>query len=188
MYTIKDIFSISTLYWFGLDFANSRLIGSMGFTNPHDIRTRIVAGWNGVILTEPNKFDLRKAFNKQVVNYDQTVALDISRIPDPATWIINMEYVLDSATIPLMISNYNITSVSEGIGVVFIVESFNKFTKMASVFVTFFDIASKTALLTVKMSGTAGGFGLRNYWANAINDILLQIGKTNYRSWQAKYG
>ena len=41
-------------------------------------------------------------------------------------------------------------------------------------------------LLTEKMVGKAGGFGLRNYWTTAIYNILKQCAES-YVKWEKDY-
>ncbi len=53
--------------------------------------------------------------------------------------------------------------------------------------VTFFDIASKTVLLTEKMSGKAGGAGFRNYWARAYYNVMDKIQKKEYLKWKKEH-
>ena len=68
----------------------------------------------------------------------------------------------------------------------FIVESFDKVSELATIHVTFFDIPSRNILLVEKMSGKPGGFGLRNYWAAAIREVIIRCGK-DYKKWERNY-
>jgi trans-2-enoyl-CoA reductase len=86
-----------------------------------------------------------------------------------------------------MVNNYKGDVKKEGIGLSFIVENFNKGSQMATVYVTFFDIASKKVLISEKLSGKAMGIGMRNYWAGAIKAMLKQIDLTEYKNWKTKY-
>jgi hypothetical protein len=54
-------------------------------------------------------------------------------------------------------------------------------------FVTFINMNTKEVLFTERMTGEPGGFGLRNYWAGSVYNILKRIKSTEYRSWQKKY-
>jgi len=65
----------------------------------------------------------------------------------------------------------------KGLGLVYIVDNFDKPGEDGTIWVTFFDIASKNVLLTEKFSGKPKGFGIKNYWAGAILDIIKQSGK-----------
>ena len=86
-----------------------------------------------------------------------------------------------------MIKKYSADIKKQGIGVSFIIENFNKGTQEATLFVVFFDIATKKVLVCEKMSGKAMGVGMRNYWAGAIKAILRQIDATEYKNWKSKY-
>ena len=66
-------------------------------------------------------------------------------------------------------------------------ESFNKPKRIGTMWVTFFDIASKTVLLTEKMSGKAGGAGFRNYWARAYYNVMDKIQKKEYLKWKKEH-
>jgi hypothetical protein len=74
----------------------------------------------------------------------------------------------------------------DGIGLVFVVENFNKGTEMADVYVTYFDIATKKALVCEKISGKAMGIGMRNYWAGAVKAILKMVDTSEYKNWKSK--
>ncbi len=46
---------------------------------------------------------------------------------------------------------------------------------------------SKQVYFSERMIGKPLGFGLRNYWANAIYDILKLIRKREFEMWRKKY-
>ena len=74
----------------------------------------------------------------------------------------------------------------KGIGLVFFVESFNKFQQQVYVSVVFFDISTKTVLFVKKMNGKAVGVAFRNYWAGGLYNVMKQCGKS-YNDWMAEY-
>jgi hypothetical protein len=71
----------------------------------------------------------------------------------------------------------------EGLGLSFIIESFDKPNARASLWVVFFDIESKKILLSKHCVGKPVGFGIRNYWAGAIRHIMNEIRYCKYRKW-----
>ncbi len=89
-------------------------------------------------------------------------------------------------TIDKIINEYEAGDKKEGLGLVFIVESFDKMTNLASVYVTFFDIATKKVLLTEKFVEAPVGVGVRNYWAGAIAKIFKQVGMYKMNEWKSK--
>ena len=165
-YSRPDIFTAKEITWFGLDFSKIKLIDPLGFTNPEDIKNNQFRALNYLVVNEPDKYDLKKFFNKEKVDIDLAVVKERNKLPDVDKLVLDAgaEYSLDEATVREMISAYK-PEETEGIGLVFIMEKFDKGQETGFMWVTFFDIASKKVLLTEKMSGKAGGFGWRNYWA-----------------------
>ena len=70
----------------------------------------------------------------------------------------------------------------------FIMESMNKASAQASMYVTFIDLASGKVLLTERMTAKAAGFGFRNYWAKTVYEVLDDIKKSKYKEWKASAG
>jgi hypothetical protein len=66
----------------------------------------------------------------------------------------------------------------------FIMESMDKSSKQANMFVTFVDMASRKVLFTERMSGEAGGFGFRNYWVRPVSEVIEKIQKRKYKEWR----
>jgi hypothetical protein len=74
-----------------------------------------------------------------------------------------------------MISGYKVHK-TEGIGLVFIIDSFDKSTEKAKVWVTFFDIASKKVLLTEQVTGkTKRSSSMVLHWGTAMLDIMSGV-------------
>lgn len=57
----------------------------------------------------------------------------------------------------------------------------------ASIWITFINMDSKQGYFSERMIGKPSGFGMRNYWANAIFDILKLIRKREFEMWRKKY-
>jgi len=100
------------------------------------------------------------------------------------------DYKFDDAdkTINSIINGYAVGEKKQGIGVVFIVESFNKGQQQGTVYVTIFDIKTKKVLIKEKIIGKAGGIGIRNYWAKSIFNVMVQVEKTFYKQWKKNNG
>ncbi len=107
-------------------------------------------------------------------------------LPDPDELVINTDYSLGEDEVKKIISEYDITG-KEGIGLVFIMESFNKNKELGYIWVTFFDLETKEVLLSNKMSGKPGGFGIRNYWAKSYYNVMKSIEKKKWKAWKAQY-
>ncbi|MCX6151080.1 MAG: hypothetical protein NTX22_11180 [Ignavibacteriales bacterium] len=175
----KDIFTTSKMTWYGLDFSNVKLLGAAHFSNPKEIRDYYFEAINNVVVTEKSKYDLAEFFRKSEVNYNLSVVkarnaeLDIEKALSDNPSDINF---LNNELIEEIIKEYKCGS-DEGLGVVFIIETLSKLIDIgeATMFVTFFDISTKTVLLTYRMTGRAKGFGFRNYWVRSVFSVLKDI-------------
>jgi hypothetical protein len=194
--TAKDVFTKDQIVWFGLDFSKAKMIGAFDQgagaapATGSDIKTKYVPGWNRIILNEPDKYDLKKTFRKTEVFKDLSVVEASNSRIDPDNFLTYNDYKFDipNAVIEGILNSYTKGEKTEGIGLVFIVEYFNKADEKASYYVTFFDIATKKILFTQHMTGKAGGIGLRNYWIKTVKDVLDQVDSGAYKSWKNSYG
>lgn len=189
--TLKDVFSSSEspIFYYGIDFTKAKLIDDAA-ANALDIKDRQFAGINDVVVNEPKKYELAKAFQKSNIDHDlgpihkknQTVN------PDNIKSTTSADYNrLKAADISGVIKDLE-TGDKKGVGLVFVVEAMSKTQKAAAIWVTLFDIKTKKVLLTERMEGTAGGFGFRNYWAASIKDVMNDIEKKKFKEWKAAYG
>ncbi|MBK7667092.1 MAG: hypothetical protein IPJ32_06865 [Sphingobacteriaceae bacterium] len=90
---------------------------------------------------------------------------------------------IEKSSIDAMVKKYASNDKKEGVGLAYIIENFNKGSQVADVYVTFFDIATKKVLICEKISGTAKGIGMRNYWAGAVKAIIKEMG-SSFKSWK----
>jgi len=193
--TLSEIFSGDNIVWYGLDFTNSRFIGQFdqavgaGPASAYDIKTKHIPSWNSLILSESTKYDIGKTFRKTSVYNDISPVEKVNAKIDEDKLMSYNTYSFSDAqsTVSNCVKKYSGGDQSSGLAVVFIVEYFHKDQQEASVYVTFFDIASKNVLFSEKIIGKAKGIGLRNYWGGAIYSVLTQIQKTEYAAWKKKY-
>ncbi|MCW3085321.1 MAG: hypothetical protein JWP12_2687 [Bacteroidetes bacterium] len=188
----KDIFTTNEIVWYGLDFTQAKFVGQFdqGFgampATGLEMKNKWVGQWNGLVAKEPQNFKLKEALRKDNVYYDMAPVNEAnSKMKVDACMTFNPGKI-DPKDIDAMVKKYAAGDKKQGIGLVFIVENFNKNSEMADVYVTFFDIATKKVLLTEKMSGKAMGVGLRNYWAGAVKAIIKSIDSDQYKTWKSK--
>lgn len=178
----SDIFEVNEVTWYGLDFSNARLIGAIGFKDPEKIKNYYFDAWNSLIIYEPNKYKLDKFFHKDIVKHYLGIVTERNTLPNLDELVIETEYSFGTEKVMQIISEYD-SGEKEGIGLVFIVESLNKYEEKAIIWVTFFDIKTKQVLLTKKLAGKAGGYGFRNFWAGAYHRVM----KSAYKSIQTEH-
>lgn len=189
----KEVFSAKEIVWYGLDFTKAKFVGQFdqGFgampATGSDMRNKWIPEWNTLIAKEPQNFDLKESFRKDNVYYDIAPVNEINSTIDVDACMSFNPGKIDKSDIDGMIKKYKGGDKKDGVGLVFIIENFNKGAEMADVYVTFFDIATKKVLVCEKVNGKVKGIGMRNYWAGAIKAILKQIGKTDYKSWENTY-
>lgn len=177
----------SSIVWFGLDFSKAQLIGSEGFSDPVDIKTRFFDKWNRLIIDEADKYNFRSAFQKENLEYDLSVVEERNKLPEADELVINQEYSLSREDAEAAVKQYKSTEFTEGLGLVFVIESFNKTESEGTMWVTFFDIATSEIILMEHYTGKAGGFGLRNFWARSVYEVIEKLEK-NYKTWKKKNG
>ncbi len=177
-----QLFNSETMVWYGIDFSHAKLIGTDGFTNPDDIKGRFFASWNNLVISEPDKYEIRKFFKKSKVILNLETVEAINQKIDVGKMVTNQNYNLTKEEIPDIVRNYS-GNENSGLGVVFIVEAFNKITQTGYIYVTFFDIATKKIILSEKLSGEARGMGLRNYWAGCIFEVM-ETSQSKHHRWR----
>ncbi len=186
----STVFSTNEIVWYGLDFTKAKFVGQfdqgMGAmpAKGYDMKVKWVPQWNSLIAKEPKNFDLRKAMEKENIIYDLEPVNTVNSKMDKDDCMSFNAGKIEKNKIDYMIEAYPRGEQKNGIGCVFIVENFNKNMESASVYVTFFDIASKKVLLCEKMEGKPMGVGMRNYWAGAIKAIIKQIGDSQWSNWK----
>lgn len=163
------------IVWFGVDFTHARLVGSEGFTDVQKIKDYYFNEWNNVIIAEPDKYNITKYFGASSIKRDISIAERRNKTVNVSTLVTNNSYTLDRSAIDKIIKDYK--SKETGIGLVFIVERFDKTTEKAYIYVTKFDIASKKIIQCEKVEGSASGFGFRNYWLGAIASVMKASAK-----------
>ena len=183
---IEDVFNSDDLVWFGLDFSHAKMIDPEGFSNPAQIVQGFFRSWNNIVVNEPNRYDLKQSFRKRTVSNDLSIVTPRNSQVDPSTLVLEdyETHELSEEIVRDIIKEYD--SDKSGLGLVFVVESFNKVTDLGTMYVTFFDIETRVVFFTKKISGETGGFGLRNYWARTIRNVIEEAGE-QYSGWRREY-
>jgi hypothetical protein len=154
--------------WFGLDFSKAKMIGEEGFADPVAIKEEYFRKWNHLMISEGDKYDWGKALLVSDLKYDYSVVDLVNDKVKVKSLVINRSHSVYEDDIKSAVSQYKIEHFKEGVGVVVIVESFDKIKERGTGHITFFDIRSKNLLYHHKVIGDAGSVGFRNHWARAI--------------------
>lgn len=193
-FTAKDVFSSKTIVWYGLNFSEAKMVGQFdqamgaGPASGSDIKNKWIPQWNSLIMTEQKNFKIKEAFQKDEVFYDITPTEKQNQNINSDDLMSFNSYTFKDAqkTAKEIVSKLKGGEKTEGIGVTFIVESFNKSMDEAVVYVTVFDIKTKNILILERMVGKPMGIGLRNFWAGAMKHVIKQITTDYYNLWKSK--
>lgn len=186
-------FEASEVYWCGLDFSKSRMVGNFsqfneaGGKNGFDIRNIYFRAWNRTIVDEPEKYTLDKFFNVSKVSYNLSATEQGNQDMDAAKLMVMDTYSkeLTAEEIQACVNQYKLEQKS-GIGIVFIVEKFDKFEERGVMNVVYFDIATQKVLFSKRMSGEAKGIGIKNYWIRSVYNVMKEV-STEQKKWKQNY-
>jgi hypothetical protein len=165
IYHLNDIQNVKIITWYGLDFSKGKLEND--FKQPKEVRQAFLDGWNEYVCSP--QANIKNLLEKEQLDVDLSIVTERNR---------NFNNSLETPTkeiIARVIRDYKISK-TEGIGLVFIVDSFDKLQEKAFVWVTFFDIASKKVLLTEKVQGkTKRSASMVLHWGEAMLDIMSKV-------------
>ena len=188
--TRESIFGKAPITWLGLDFTHLKFIGSAaqfkdaGTITNGDMRSKYFTAWNNLFITEQKKYNVADAVHRDNVNY----AIDVTQSANDKS---TAEYFTEKAddyrlltedVVRQLVAGYDFKE-KTGIGLLFFVEGMSKDKTEASMWVTFVDMGTKKMLIANRMSGNAGGFGFRNYWAKSFYNVLQDV-EHDFKSWE----
>jgi hypothetical protein len=165
----KKAIAEKNITWFGIDYTLARF--TLVTEDPAAIVSTSLKAINTLILTEPDKYDLKKFFSKT----DVTPAVDMvnernSKI-DPTLLVVPDKYTITPEDVKKLVKSYD-TGAKTGMGLVFVAENLNKVSQVGSYYVVFFDMASKEIIDSERREGKASGIGFRNYWAGSVLSVM----------------
>lgn len=164
----SKVFTKPELVWCGIDFSQVKCIGAIGFNEPDQIKDRYFSTWNQLVLTESKKFDVQKFYAKKSLVNDLSVVNERNKEPKASELVVETPYTFKEGQLSDIVKTYSFNTRKDGLGVVYVVESLNKLSNMATIHVTFFDLESREIYWTKKYTSKPEGFGFRNFWAGAI--------------------
>lgn len=162
----------SAVTFFGVDY--SRCKGVVLGATTQEMRDKVFPAINMLLVVEQDKYDVKKALIKSEVTIDLK---DVNRINatieasyfDAYSSKDIKPFVKD--TIEQMIQLYDLKD-KTGTGLVFIAEYLDKPGTTAAYDLVYFSMPTGKVILSERVFGSPKGFGMRNYWASTIYDIL----------------
>ncbi len=173
--------------WLGVDFSNTKLLGSEGFNDPVQIINYYLPNINLLVFNEADKYNVEKAF--RISNYhpysyyfDKT-----NRRTSTENLFADRDYILEESEVIDIINTYKFDKIKQDLALAFIVESLDKTLAKETIWVTVINTKTKDILLLERMIEKPGGFGFRNYWASPIDRVIKKIKKKKYKIWKRTY-
>ena len=170
--------------WLGVDYSELRIFGDSE-ADAQKIKDDYLGAINDLVINEPDKYFVAKAFQVAKLDYDISAITKVNKMINADSLITLKSGDLGRLTAESVQQKVNAYDMAgqTGYGILFFVDVFNKSKSEASMYVTVIDMGSKKVLLAKRMSGEAGGFGFRNYWARTVYEVLKTIDKSEYKKW-----
>ncbi|MDH5365620.1 MAG: hypothetical protein OEW67_01430 [Cyclobacteriaceae bacterium] len=181
-----DMFEEKEFLWLGIDFTGAKMIGSSYFLDPQMIKTEMFDKWNDLIIKEANKFNLKEFYVKRTQYNDILPAKKRNGYVDFETLVTDETHTLSKSDVASICSTYTNLQKNKGLGVLYVIESFDKLKNIANMYVVFLDLESALPVYMKKYETAPGGAGLRNYWAGSIHRTMIISGE-DYRIDMKKY-
>ncbi len=189
MYLNEDLFidflGNKEILWTGINFAKAKFT-QKGFDFSQEILKHYLHEWNMLILNDHKKYDIQMSFRKPIMQYDLSQVTKINKgikLAQILTDRINIADILTEEEVCDYLASFRYAS-RQRYGLMFLVESFDTFTKIASIWVVIFLTETGQVVLCEKFLKTPGGFGTRNYWARAFYNLLFDIKSTSFIRWK----
>ncbi len=169
------IYDSDTIVFYGLDFFN------FGLLNPDKVGqeeklAKFFPAWMSSVNEEYDKDRLALITRRKIIRNLKPVQQRFKKID--SDWITFEKNKFGIDTIKSVIRSYQLKEIG-GIGLVLIIENFNKEKENARINFTFFDVSSREILWSIEVKGSAFGAGMTKHWSNAINDSFSTF-KTAY--------
>ncbi|MCE7056475.1 hypothetical protein LZF95_17455 [Algoriphagus sp. AGSA1] len=168
--------SANPVTWIGIDYTQAKFVGADGFTDPADL-PRFLLAWNDFVITEPDKYDVKKALGSTDVNIDLTYTYEKNEAIDTKAMVQEEDHQLTQQEAEAVAKSYELSEV-EGTVALLVAECYNKKLTRGSHWLILMDAQSSEILSAERFVEKPGGFGLRNYWARTIYELLKSKGKS----------
>lgn len=162
----------TSVTFLGVDYSKCKGV-VLGATS-EEMRDKVFPAINMLLVEEQDKYDVKKALMKSEVIIDLNDVNRINATIDVSKFEIYSSKELKpfvKDTIEQMIQLYNLKD-KTGIGLVFIAEYLDKPETTAAYNLVYFSMPEGKVILWEREFGSPRGFGMRNYWAYTIYDIL----------------
>ncbi len=153
---------------YGVDFSQVRIYGAKKKETDIEFQ-KAFRGINELLILEKSKYDFERLLGVPTAVFP-TIADERNSEIDWFSARTAIQYA-DKLPVNQMIAEYNIPH-DRGIGLVVIARLLNKDEEKALHELVLFDIATRKIIYRHEALCEAGGYGLRNYWANSVYELI----------------
>lgn len=130
---------------------------------------------NRLLIVEGKKYDVGKYLKKKVDKIDlATVEAHNDAVSPTDLMTGTSDYELPFAAIEDLVKKFD-TGNYHGYGFLLVAHLLNKSSRKASYTAVIFDTDTKEIVKSSFFYGNGKGFGLRNYWANSVHDVIKDL-------------
>lgn len=186
--TINDLFDSKSevkITWLGIDYSHVRLIGGFsqfngsGENTAEDIQNKYFPAWNLFVFREADKYNIKKMLRKREVDINIDMVKELNEKADASEFNAHNAPNYSDEDIREFVNEYKLSNI-KGLGVIFIAEYLNKDKAKALYHYIVINNATNEILLHEKLIESAGGFGVRNFWARSFYSAIKRIGQKYY--------
>lgn len=157
---------------YGVDYSLAKVYGS------DELPGEIISAYNRInrlLISEGSKYNVGKYLKKKVDKIDlATVEKHNNAVSQNDLMTGNADYEVPFDEIEKLVKDFNAGDY-HGYGFLMIAHLLNKPDRKASYTVVLFDTDTKEIVKSSIMYGKGKGFGLRNYWANSVHDVIKDL-------------
>ena len=153
-------------YAYGVDFTHAKVFAAKESVEDF---AKAFYDINMLLVRESDKYDFSRVVKQPVY----LVMEPMLKVTSEASYddIVTLSNMCDEPDCAEIIKNYELPQ-TEGIGIVIIAKMLDKPKACAIYDMVLFDIATRDILKKKEVVGDAEGFGLRNYWARSVYNVL----------------
>jgi hypothetical protein len=158
-----------SITWYGVDFTMAKF--TLVTEDPSLIVNQYLKAINQLVQMEPEKYDLKKWFNKTETTIDLAQVNERNSKINPETIVSNDAHSISQDEVKAVLEKYN-TKGKPGLGLIFVAENFNKPQETGSHYVVFFNQETGEIVDSRRFEVKPSGIGFRNYWASTVYNIM----------------
>lgn len=174
-------------YYLGLDFTKAKMVGP-DFNDPPSIINTLFRSWNNIVSLEADKYRVPQRLHDYNIRLEMQVVEKNNLAVNANDLVSYNSHRITEDDVRQAVKSLDLSAQKDGIGIVFVVEYFDKSMEEGSAYVAIVDCATNQVLHTERVTAKAGGFGFKAFWAKTIFGWLEHYDRVLYRRLETKYG